>query len=106
MIKQETKFGLVYIPEYTSEIYYNKEVYNMIIEWLIKIYEVSLCYKTDDVITWENQLYVPRKIIKEYQSLIDELKITKCMQKAFSLFVNEQHYNLSVSFKIDEIGSL
>ena len=49
MIKQETKFGLVYIPEYTSEIYYNKEVYNMIIEWLIKIYEVSLCYKTDDV---------------------------------------------------------
>jgi len=106
MIKQKTKFGLVYVPEYTSQTYYNKEVYNTIIEWLVKIYEVSLCYKTYDVATWENQLYVPRKIIKEYQLLINELKIIEEMQHAFSFFVKEQHCSLSVSFKIDEIESL
>lgn len=106
MIKQETKFGFVYVPEYTSETYYSKEVYNTIIEWLTKIYEVSLCYKTDDVATWENQLYVPRKMIKEYRLLINELKIIEEMRHAFSFFIKEQHYNLSVSFKIDEIESL
>lgn len=98
----KSSFGSVYVPEYSS-IYYNKDVYDIVVKWLVGVYKVSLLYSPEDVSGWTCQLYVPESIIKEYGGLVNETEITLQLQKTFEAFINTQHYSLSITNLIENI---
>lgn len=95
-------FGSVYIPEY-SNIYYSKDVYDIVINWLIKIYQISLTYSSEDIAGWGPQLHVPDAIEKEYKNLVNELAITNDLVEAFQAFAEKQHHSLSINNLLENI---